>query len=318
MFELVNLIAGQVGRRCDLRAVSGQRDVARLGLSGQEFHFVEARLRTAVGFVDGEANELGARGGEAIDVGATLDGKTQGVAWLESCHRLEGPQRAFDLVQLGLHTGELLAVLVRLDLRERSFAVLHSREDRLHRVVIDLRDRVELVVVATGAADGQTEERAAGGAHHVVQFVGALLSGQAGIGTLHAVIRSAHDETGRLVRAEHVARKLLGDELRERHVVVERTDDVVAIRPRIGARLIRLEAIAFGKADHVEPVPRPALTKMRRRKQPIDESLVSIRPRVSHELGHFIGCGRQANQIERQPSKQRHTIRLGCISERGT
>ena len=54
---------------------------------------------------------------------------------------------------------------------QRAFAVTDSGEDRGHRVVIALRDGVELVVVAAGAVDGEAEECGAGVEHHVVQFV---------------------------------------------------------------------------------------------------------------------------------------------------
>ena len=45
------------------------------------------------------------------------------------------------------------------------------RERREKPVVVGLRDRVELVVVAAGAADGEAEHGGAGGRGHVVERV---------------------------------------------------------------------------------------------------------------------------------------------------
>ena len=58
------------------------------------------------------------------------------------------------------------------------------------RVVIGLRYRVELVVMAAGATHRQAEKGAAGGADHVVQFIRSLVGRQHWIGAFDPVIRT--------------------------------------------------------------------------------------------------------------------------------
>ena len=52
-----------------------------------------------------------------------------------------------------------------------SIAVLDTGEERLHRVVVALRDRIELVIVAAGTADREPEQRRTGSLNDLVQFV---------------------------------------------------------------------------------------------------------------------------------------------------
>ena len=138
--------------------------------------------------------------------------------------------------------------------RDGPLAVLYPREDGLHRVVIDLRHGIELVIMATGTADRQTQEGAAGRADHVVQLVGPLLGVQHRI-ALDLVVGPGHEEAGGLALAARVPGELIADELVVRLVVVQGADDVVAVGPGVGPGRVGLEAGALGKVDHVEPVP---------------------------------------------------------------
>ena len=65
---------------------------------------------------------------------------------------------------------------------------------------------------------------------------------------------------------EHVAGELLLDEPVVRLVGVERADDVVAVRPGVGPRLVLVVAVRLAVVDDVEPVPRPALAVVRARR----------------------------------------------------
>ncbi len=228
--------------------------------------------------------------------------------------RLELNQLAFEardpLPQL---PGFLHALLVvgRLD---QAVAVLHARKHRLHREVIRLRNRIELVIVTPRAADGQAEKRAAGRCHHVIQFVSALLARQNYVGTLHLVVCAAHEKTRRRIFAEQIARELFPDELVVRLVLVERANDVIAIRPGVVARRVHLEARRLGEPHHVQPVPRPPLAVARRRQQPLHQSLVSVQTFVRQKRAHFLRRRRQADQIKTQPANQRAPVRFrrGC------
>src|SRR6516162_3541695 len=67
---------------------------------------------------------------------------------------------------------------------QRPLAMTNPAESRRHVVILDLPDRIELVIVATGAVEGQTEEGLPHGADDVFQLIlphhalhgGALLS----------------------------------------------------------------------------------------------------------------------------------------------
>ena len=86
-------------------------------------------------------------------------------------------------------------------------------EDAREGVVILSRNRVELMIVAAGAGDGQSEEAAGQGINAVVQFV----SGSAGgVGVLVVLRPQAEEAQGRLVVdpgiGEEIRRDLQGDE----------------------------------------------------------------------------------------------------------
>ncbi len=51
------------------------------------------------------------------------------------------------------------------------------------------------------------------------------------------------------------------DELSVWEVVVETLDDVVPVRPSVGARFVFIVAMGFGKASKVEPVLSPFLSE---------------------------------------------------------
>jgi hypothetical protein len=69
---------------------------------------------------------------------------------------------------------------------------------------------------------------------------------------------------------QHVARDLFDREAVERHVLIQRVDDPVAILPH-HPREILFEALRVGIARQIEPRPRPPFAIMRRREQSIDE-----------------------------------------------
>ena len=73
-----------------------------------------------------------------------------------------------------------------------------------------------------------------------------------------------------------VAGDLFLDEAVVGLVGVEGLDDVVAIAPGVGARLVGLEAVGLGVAGEVEPVAAPALAVVRRGEQAVDELLEGV------------------------------------------
>jgi hypothetical protein len=166
----------------------------------------------------------------------------------------------------------------------RPVGSLYPGEHGDEGVVVALRHRIDLVVVAPGAVD----RHAAGGGHHlrdhVVEIVGAGLPPQHVALRLHLadeVPRAGRQEAGGdhvlgIVGGEHVAGDLPPQKLVVGQVVVESVDHPVAIPPGIGPQLVTLEAVRVGVVGDVEPVAGPAFAVMWRGEQAVDESLVGV------------------------------------------
>src|SRR5690606_17558046 len=72
--------------------------------------------------------------------------------------------------------------------------------------------------------------------------------------------KARRDDAVRVVGIQNIAGDLFAYELRIRKVFVEGSDNVVPIRPGIGARLILVVAVRIAVVRNVEPVPSPAFT----------------------------------------------------------
>ncbi len=109
------------------------------------------------------------------------------------------------------------------------------------RVVIPLRERIELVIVTAGAPHRQPQERFARRPDHLIHLVGANLGGGDGILIAHVVIRTRHEKRRtdlnlRLILAHDIPARCSQDELVERLVIVQRSDHVI----RKGQRLVMI------------------------------------------------------------------------------
>ena len=173
-------------------------------------------------------------------------------------------------------------------------------------VVVNLADRIEFVIVAARAFDGQADEGGGGCVHHVlkarVKIVGRVVG--------FIVPRAGADHSGSndrlLVAIGHlVAGQLIGHEPVVRHVVVEGVDHPVAIPPNVWLQLIALVAARLSEADEVEPVPRPAFAVMLGSEQFINQLLVSLRVFVIDESLHLSGGRRQAQQVKVRAANER-------------
>ena len=71
---------------------------------------------------------------------------------------------------------------------------------------------------------------------------------------------------------EHVTGDLFAEKLVVGLVGVERGDDVIAVVPGVGAKLVALEAVGIGVVRDVEPVARPALAVVRAGEEAVHES----------------------------------------------
>ncbi len=97
---------------------------------------------------------------------------------------------------------------------------------------------------------------------------------------------------------QQVARDLLDGELVERHVLVERLDHPVAIRPHL-AVIIEMQTMRVSIPRRIQPVTRPMLPISGRFQQPLHQFQISVLGFVLHETLHLGWRRRQTGQIER-------------------
>ena len=180
------------------------------------------------------------------------------------------------------------------------------------RVVVLLRNRIVLVVVAARARDRHPQEAAGDDVDAIVAFVGAGDFDRAVVVVPRAEAEQAerrqHARPLRFV--DQVAGELGAHELVVRHVVVDRADDPIAIEIRVRIRRVaaglRVEAarIVFAVARDVEPFAAPRLAVLRRRQQAIDH----VQPRVGRtvllERVDLFGRRLQAGEVDRRAADQ--------------
>ena len=143
-------------------------------------------------------------------------------------------------------------------------------EDRLDAVVVTDGYGVELVIVAAGTIDGESQECLPNDADQIIHLFfpgdGPLRGVGLRIARLIPRPRNQHarsDDSLRGHRFQDIARHLLPHEAVVGNICVKTADDVVAKRPRVIPRTVVFEALAFGVADHVQPMPGPAFSVAR-------------------------------------------------------
>src|SRR5262245_16001010 len=83
---------------------------------------------------------------------------------------------------------------------------------------------------------------------------------------------------------QQIARDVLNQKLVVGQVGIERSDDVVAVLERVGNVVVELMPARFGIPDQIEPMPRPALTEVRRVEELVYGSLIGRRLSVALSL----------------------------------
>ena len=205
--------------------------------------------------------------------------------------------------------------------RRGGFGVDQVVEEGVEPVVVALRERVVLVAVALGAAEGQPQPDRGRRARPVLgrldpELLLVVPADRRPVEHRHAV-EAGGDSRSQRPAGQQVAGQLLDREPIEGHVAVEGVDHPVAVPPGIGPVAVVLVAVAVGIADQVEPRPGPALPEMRRGEQAVHEPLVGVGPPVRQELLHLRGRGRQAEEVQAEASDQRDAVRLGGRPQAG-
>ena len=186
-----------------------------------------------------------------------------------------------------------------------------------------LRVGIEFVIVAARALDGGTGEGVERVAHH---FIPINVAGDAAINlTLRyfdmpdKIPRTGGNEAkpkNAVGRAgeERIAGNLFLDEPRVRFVFVERTNNIIAIRPGVGPQLVLVVPAGVGVLHHIEPVPAPAFAVARAGEQSVGQcgdGLITIGFRRLFKRRNLRGSGRQAGEVEGHAPDQGEGIGLG-------
>ncbi len=174
-------------------------------------------------------------------------------------------------------------------------------EEGEHRIVVALRDRVELVVVAARALHREAEHRGPERVHAIDDVLGAeLLFDAAALVRLPVQSIEGRGDT-LLARGgrQEIAGELPGEELIVRQVVVERADDPVAIRRHVAVD-VGLVAVRVGVSREIEPVHRHPLAVRRRGQVVLDGAGVRAGRSIAHERVDVGGRRREAGQVERE------------------
>ena len=150
-------------------------------------------------------------------------------------------------------------------------------EKRRHRVKLALLNRIELVVVAGGATDRETEKDAADGLRPVLR-VDRLVFLRNDTTLIRsdvvALKSSRHELVKRWIR-QQVAGNLLHRELVERLVLVQRLDDPVTIGVHL-AVVVDVDPMGITVARRIKPVARPMLAPVHGGEQRVDQLLVGL------------------------------------------
>ena len=178
-------------------------------------------------------------------------------------------------------------------------------------VILDLRNGVELVIVALRAAKRQAEHHLARRGDAVKNRVDAeLLLVHTALGVdLRVAVKPGGDALGQRGVGQHVAGELLDDKPVKRHVAVRCIDHPIAVRPHRPACVVAV-AVGVGVARRVQPVAPPALAVVRRLQQPVHHLFERVRTCVRDKRSDLRRGRRQAGQVETHAAQQRRLGRL--------
>ena len=303
MFQFVNGMTRQGAGSPGHRSERGQRHIFVIRVI--DLQLIDAWFPTA-GCLDGKPDGPGIGDGERFLIALEID------RWLQRPgidHRgrlglfpegiERGVERCFAFTQFS--QSALRRGIDRFP--QRTFAMVHTGEDRLHGVVILLQNGIELVIVAAGTPHGQADEGSAGGVDHVSQFILTLHRVEHRV-AFDDVIGSRHEESGRRVCTEGIAGELLPDKPVVRLVRVECIHDPIAVVIGCLTLTIRFEAIGVRIPHHIHPMAGPAFAIAGTGQNGVHKARVGIRTWIIYKRIRFLRRGRQAVHDEIESTDQ--------------
>ena len=174
---------------------------------------------------------------------------------------------------------------------------LHGGEERLHAIVVALAERVELVIVAAGAAQSNAHQAGAHDVGHLRELL-VVAAGHHLVARILAQRAQAVEPRGDqglvFCGRDLIARQLFEEEPVVGLVVIEGPDHVVAIAPGIRPGGVVFVTVGVRIPHHIQPMLAPALAVMRALQEPFHYVLPGAGRPVVHKGHHLGGGGRQA------------------------
>ena len=169
------------------------------------------------------------------------------------------------------------------------------------------------MIVATRTIHCEPEKRAAGGGYDFIQSRGAYVFLRHHILITNIIIRPSNQKGAAdfylgISLSKLVSSKVFCDEAIKRLILIKRTNDVVAKRPKVVNDKIPLEPITLAETHYIQPVPAPMFAVLGRGKESIHQrfhgraSLNLIRLCESLHLFH---SRRQPSQIITHATNER-------------
>ena len=163
-------------------------------------------------------------------------------------------------------------------------------------VVVLIGNRVEFMIVATGATNGKPKKGLPKNVQLVFNPVGIILLGVGGRmnGFVKEPITRPDDgfvEFALRVEPwflEQIACDVLDQELVIRKIIIESADQVVSVFMRMLQRVIELVPTGLGIADQIHPVTGPLLTEMRARQKLVHNLFERIGGGIFQKDGHLV------------------------------
>ena len=178
-----------------------------------------------------------------------------------------------------------------------------------HGVVVLNRDRVELVVVATGATHGDAHYGSSHSLHDLIHPIRPSLPNGGRLPPHRGGrnVRTRNQKTHGVARTKRVSRNLFANELVVRHIEVKGSGDVIPINPGVLPVKVGLRAVGLSPTDNVQPVLGPSLAEMRGRQKFLhqaDVGRLGVSLVLTPEGLHPLGSRRHTRQDDGRPPYQ--------------
>ena len=200
-------------------------------------------------------------------------------------------------------------LVIQSGIRDSKIGFVLIVEEGEQPIIVLLRNRVELVVVALRARDGEAKKRGSGGRQAVHDGFDAELFrvDAAFLIDLGVAVKSGGDFLIEGCVRQKVSGQLVDDELVERQIAVHGLNDPIAVKPDLTG-CIHAIPVRIGITGDVKPPARPAFAVTGRTQQSLDHPLIGVRTVVPEKRVHLGNRGRQAGQIKRNAANQCVTV----------